>query len=477
MKTHFHTIILVLILMLGLGACEDRLDEEVFSELAPSNLLITEEGINSLLNSAYTYGHRSGGDTSWSPYYMASMPAGEVWGAGGGIESLWQALIDHTWDSNHSQIRTQWVSYFRSIRDANIVLDNLDNENFSSGFRQKIEAEAHFLRGWSYSELYNLFGAVPLYTSPSDDPLLPRASETDVRTFIEQELNLAINSLPIENEFGRGTRGAAMGILAKYYLNSKQWQEAADLTQQIIDLGVYELISDYGQVFSIANEGNNELLWALPKDPTGVSTFQLLNALIFPPDYPRPFSNNGVFAARTYLFDDFVNSFDVNDSRRNLIITEYVSTASGEVVQGLGNDQSFPYKIEFDPGSVGARSGNDIPIIRYADILLTRAEALNELSGPSQEAIDLINQVRIRAGIPSLDLAGYTQESLRQAILWERGWELWFEGKAREDQIRNGTFISRAQARGKTTQDFRVLFPIPEIELDANPALEQNPGY
>ncbi len=475
MKTYFHKLLLVLLLVLV--ACEDRLDEEVFSELAPSNLLITEEGINSLLNSAYSFGHRTGGDRSWSPYYMASMPTGEVWGAGGGIESLWQALIDHNWDSNHAQIITQWITYFRCIRDANIVLDNLDNEDFSEEFRQNTEAEVHFLRGWAYSELYNLFGTVPLYTSPGDDPLQPRAPEAEVQAFIEQELNLAISSLPIENEFGRGTRGAALGILAKYHLNRRQWQEAADLTRQIIDLGVYQLIPDYRQVFSLDNEGNNELLWALPKDAATGSTQMSLNALIFPPDFPRPFPNNGVFAARTYLFDDFVNSFDANDTRRNLIITEYTSTASGEVVQGLGNDQSFPFKIEWDPSSVGARAGNDIPIIRYADILLSRAEALNELSGPSQEAIDLINQVRTRAGIPLLNVAGFNQESLRQAILQEREWELWFEGKAREDQIRQGIFISRAQARGKITGDFRVLYPIPERELDANPALEQNPGY
>ena len=76
-----------------------------------------------------------------------------------------------------------------------------------------------------------------------------------------------------------------------------------------------------------------------------------------------------------------------------------------------------------------------------------------------------------------MDVGGFNQESLRQAILQEREWELWFEGKAREDQIRQGIFISRAQARGKITGDFRVLYPIPERELDANPALEQNPGY
>ena len=144
---------------------------------------------------------------------------------------------------------------------------------------------------------------------------------------------------------------------------------------------------------------------------------------------------------------------------------------------GLGNDQSFPYKNVFDPSSVGFQAGNDIPIVRYADILLSRAEALNELSGPSQEVMDLINEVRNRANAPDLNLSDYNQDSLREAILEERGWEFWFEGKAREDQIRHGVFISRAQARAKNAQDFHKIFPIPQVELDANPDLEQNPGY
>ena len=477
MKLFNHKIVLILI-VLGVLSCEKRLEEEVFSELAPSNLFTSEKGINSVLNASYSYAHRSGLVESWSPFYLGTMPAGETWGSGGSIESLWQNLIDFTWDSNHSQIQSQWVVYFNSIRDANIVLDNLDNEFFSDEFKQLTEAEVHFLRGWDYSELYNLFGPVPLYTSSSDDPLLTRASDSEVRTFIEQELNLAIQTLPVTAPaYGRASKGAAMGVLCKYYLNTKQWQNAADVAQQIIDLNNYSLVSDYAQVFDPANEGNSEMIWALPKDATSGTANQALNALVFPPDYPRPFPNNSVFAARTYLFDDFVNSFAVDDIRKNSIVTEYISTNSGDLVVGLGNDQSFPYKNVFDPSSVGFQAGNDIPIVRYADILLSRAEALNELSGPSQEVMDLINEVRNRANAPDLNLSDYNQDSLREAILEERGWEFWFEGKAREDQIRHGVMISRAQARGKNAQDFHVLFPIPQVELDANPDLEQNPGY
>ncbi|APQ16745.1 RagB/SusD family nutrient uptake outer membrane protein [Maribacter hydrothermalis] len=477
MKSYINKSIILLV-FIGIIACEKRLDEEVFSELAPSTLFTSEKGIKSVLNAAYAYAHRPGLQDSWSSYHLASMTTGEVWGQGGSIENLWISEIDFTWDGNHDHIRAQWTIYFNSIRDANIVLDNLDNEAFSEEFKQLTEAEVHFLRGWDYSELYNLFGPVPLYKTSTDDPLLLRASESEVQEFIEQELLTAISTLPVQAPaLGRASKGAAMAVLCKYYLNTKQWENAANMAEDIIDLGVYELLPDYGQVFSIANEGNNELIWVLPKDGTSPTASQAIDALVFPPDYPRPYPNNTVFAARTYLYDDFVNSFDANDQRKNYIITEYVSTNTGEVVPGLGNDRSFPYKIEFDPGSVGATAGNDIPAIRYADILLSRAEALNEISGPTQPAIDLINEVRNRAGIDDLTLSGFTKESLRETLLQERAWELFFEGKRREDMIRQGVFISDAVSRGKSAQDYHRLFPIPQVELDANPGLIQNTGY
>ncbi|BFP39560.1 RagB/SusD family nutrient uptake outer membrane protein [Flavobacteriaceae bacterium GF1] len=477
MKNFRYTIIFSILLGM-FPSCEDRLEEEVFSELAPSTLFTSEEGLNTVLNAAYAYSHRAGLVESWAPYWLGCMPTGEVWGAGGSIESLWVQLIDYTWDSNHSQMLSVWTVYFNAIRDANIVLDNLDNDAFSDEFKQRTEAEVHFIRGWAYSELYKLFGRVPLYMSSTDDPLLPRATDEETRAFIEQELNLAASTLPVEAPaFGRANQSIAQAVLAKYYLNTRQWQQAADAAQQVINSNRYSLLPNYADVFDIGNEGNMELIWALPKDGASTTASQSVNALIFAPDYPVGFSNNSVFAARTYLFDDFVNSFEATDTRTGQIITEYVSIANGEVVQGLGNDQSHPFKLPWDPASVAFFAGNDIPVIRYSDILLTRAEALNEVSGPTGEVIDLINEVRNRAGATPLDFVGFSTESLRDAILQEREWEFYFEGNSREDQIRQGVMISRAQARGRNAQDFHVLFPIPQVELDANSALEQNPGY
>lgn len=477
MKSYTLNIILALS-FLGMTACEKALEEEIYSELAPSTLFTTEDGISSVLNAAYSYAHRSGVVETWAPFFMGGMPAGSIWGAGGSIESLWVALYNFTWDSNHGQIVSQWNVYFSAILNANIVLDNIDSDAFSDEFKQLTVAEINFIRGWSYSELYNLFGPPPLYTSATDDPLQPRASESEIQSFIEQELNAAIAGLPAESSaYGRVSKGTAMGVLCKYYMNTRQWQEAADMAEDIMDLNKYSLVPNYTDVFSLANEGNPEMIWALTKDASTNSASHWVNALVFPPDYPRPYPNNGVFAARTYLYDDFVNSFEATDTRPGLIVTSYVSTSTGLVVEGLGNDQSFPYKYEFDPNSVGVPSGNDVPIVRFADILLSRAEALNELSGPSQEVIDLINEVRLRANVTALSLAGYSQESLRDAILQERAWEFFFESKRREDLIRQGRFISEAVARGKNAQAFHVLFPIPQYDMDANSLLVQNEGY
>ncbi|MBC6999630.1 RagB/SusD family nutrient uptake outer membrane protein [Cytophaga sp. FL35] len=476
MKSYKYKIIAILF-CLNMLSCSDRLDEEVFSELSPTTLFTTEQGISSLMNSAYTYAHRSGAVAAWAPYHMGTMTTGETWGAGGSIEELWVQYINYTWTSNHDHFLTMWNTYYNSIRDANLVLANLENEAFSNTFIQITEAEVHFLRGWCYSELYKLFGRVPLYKTPTDDPLQPRASEEEVRNFIEQELIAAVETLPLEPEaFGKASKGIALAVLSKYYLNTKQWENASDTAKKVIDLDQYTLLSNYSDVFAIENEGNAELIWTLPKLASSGTASNLVNALIFPPAYPRPFSNNAVYAARTYLFDEFVNSFEATDTRVSQIITEY-SLADGTVVEGLGNDQTHPYKLPWDPNAVGPNAGNDIPVIRYSDILLTRAEALNESSGPSQEVIDLINQVRNRANASPLTLSDFTKNSLRDIILREREWEFYFEGNSREDQIRHGVMISRAQSRGKNAQDFHILFPIPQTNLDANPVLEQNPGY
>jgi hypothetical protein len=250
------------------------------------------------------------------------------------------------------------------------------------------------------------------------------------------------------------------------------------MADKVINTGQFDLFPTYIDLFAIANEGNSnkEIIYTHPATSAGSSSAVQTNALVFPTDYNRP-SSIGLFAARVYFFDSFVDSFHPSDTRQAMLIKSYVNTA-GKTIQGYGVNETIAGKYELDKNANGANQSNDWPEIRYADILLSKAESLNEMNGPSKEAVDLINRIRTRAKVPELELSNFTtKEKLRSAILDERSWEFAFEGKRRQDEIRQGVMISRAQARGKNAKDFHVLFPIPQTEIDANKQIKQNSGY
>jgi hypothetical protein len=462
----YKTYLTSIIATASLFSCNDLLEETVYSELTTDTYLNTTEAKQTILTSAY-------GNSQLREYfyfYGPGMTSGETWNEFGAIETHFTPLCNFTWVSTHEYFSSSWNKLFSVVRDANIVLAAATEE---AGEGQLI-AEAKFLRAFAYDFLHDWFGPLPIYKTPDDDHYQERASEDATVSFIEQDLKDAASALPVRQDtYGKATKGAALGILTKLYLNTKQWQKAAETAKQIMDLNNYALFPDYTKLFLIENEGNSELIWVIPANPQAGIPFP---ANTFPTDYPH-LPNQTIYASRVYHFDKFVNSFDEADARKELFVTSYVNT-SGQLIVGLGNDRNYALKYEFDKDALGASYGDDLPVIRYADILLSRAEALNELNGPNEESISLVNQVRTRAGVKPLELAGYTKETLRDAIFQERDWELYFEQKSRQDRIRQGNFVSGAQARGKTAaKPHHVLFPLPQSELDANPNLKQNEGY
>lgn len=476
MKNKFFTLCLIFFLSMGFNSCESPLEEIVFSELAPENFLKTQEGINSLLNNAYAVQQRTGQE-SFNAISTFQMPSGEVWNRGGSIETQLTPMRDYTWDSNHTRFNNEWTNSYRAIRDANLLLDNIASGDFTADFASDITAQAQFIRAKAMIDIFDFFGPGPLHLSSVFEELeKPRASDDEWIGQIETDMTTAMNSLPASPPNGRASSGAAAAILCKFYLNLKRWSDATAMADKVINSGLYELYPTYIELFAIANEGNKEIIYTHPANSTGTNSAVQINPLVFPPDFPRP-SNVGLFAARCYFYDSFVDSYHPDDSRQAILVRSYINRSGVEVI-GYGNDQTLPLKYELDPSAVGARHGNDWPEIRYADILLSKAEAMNEQNGPSQAAIDLINMVRIRAGVPELTLADFSsKEALRDALLAERSWEFAFEGKRRQDEIRHGVMISRAQGRGKNAQDHHVKFPIPQSEMDANTNMVQNPGY
>jgi hypothetical protein len=469
-------------------ACEKALEVTPPGELAPGNVLTTENGLRAVLFSSYSFMQSP---TPSRFLINNSEVTTDIGINSGGAEFLTLTqLINFTWDASLGTFQVDvWAPNYRCIRDANIVLENVANVKTSDANKSKYAAEAKVLRAWAYDMLYKWFGPVPLRTTSASEPVLAKASDEEMRAFIESELLAAVPDLPDpgkEEAFGRANKGVALGILAKFYLNTKQWQKAADACQQVMNFNYYQLFPQYQNMFRVENEGNKEMILVQPcRNENGFGNWYTAGAL--PPNFKSSAqvpdftwtSTMANFATQYRMRTGFTSTIDiVNDKRAILLIRSYVNT-SGATVNLLATADNVRSLKYWDNSTVGNHSGNDVPVLRYADILLSRAEAMNEVSGPTQPALDLINLVRTRAGIGDLTLADATgKEVLRDLILRERAWEFYSEGKRREDLLRHDKFISLAKARGiAVAADKHKLFPIPQTEIDANTACRQNDGY
>lgn len=489
MKSIINISLIALISLLFIR-CESVIEPEIYSETAPDNLFNSLQGVEAILYGAYANAVEMGGNNA-AQQLSAEEGMTDVGYASEGAIANWATnfqdfILDGSGSSMYSVF---WNEPYEAIRNSNILLENIDEANIDEASKNLIKAEAKFLRAYSYYKLFMRFGPTPLRTSTTQELQIPKASEDEILGFIESELLEVIPNLPspgTEKQWGRAQKGAAMGVLTKMYLNTKQWQKCADMAQDIIDLSYYELFPEYFGLFMVKNERNKELLWVrtAKADLGRTANISIMN-FVWPQSFARD-PKTGLefcdgcrnFATMLRFRDEFYLSFDTEDKRTSLILTEYINT-SGELINLLPpEDNPRPFKYWPADDFAGPGYGNDVPDIRYADILLSRAEALNELNGPTQEAIDLINEIRTRAGLIDLDLSNFpSKEDLNTHILEERGWEFWWEGKRRHDLIRHNKFIPQAQQRGLPAKDHHVRFPIPQFALDANPLLTQNEGY
>ncbi|WP_257668404.1 RagB/SusD family nutrient uptake outer membrane protein [Parapedobacter tibetensis] len=489
--THrFRYLMGMLALVFGIVGCEKYLDEPVYSEMDPETLLATEAGVNSLLNSTFAELFLSGWDGK-SRMNLENWCTDIEWETGGGENLIATQMINFTWDASLPWFNNiLWLRPYRAIRNANLLLENIDRGEYDASRKATYMAEARFMRALAYAKLYGWFGPVPLRTS-SDDPLeLGKASDEEMQAFIESELQSVSAGLPLPGEeanYGRPNRGAALATLCKFYLNTKQWEKVVTTADDIIALDNYRLYSEYEKLFRVENERNSEFILVFPQSPQGNGNGYINGA--FPPGFQRDpvlglefRSGWQNWAAQYRLYDSFYNSFKASDERRKLIMTGYINGA-GREISLLNNNDTRSIKYWPDPDAIVNEHGNDLPEIRFADILLAKSEALAELNWPSQEAVDLVNQVRERAGLvgdDAVSLADFSSlQAFRDHMLNERAWEFYNEvGIRREDLIRFGKFVSSAHGRGKTNaRETHVLFPIPQAAMDADPSLEQNDGY
>ncbi|WP_225865799.1 RagB/SusD family nutrient uptake outer membrane protein [Dyadobacter aurulentus] len=476
------TLLSFLLICMTQTACNEFLEEDVYTQYAPEDFVKSEDGIRKVLIGAYSRLQVNGGMRE-DQFTLSEFPTDLTLESGGQFEKDALPFINFQWDASSAFLRTIWVQMYTAVRNANVLLENIDKVSSLPAERlAQYKAEARFIRGEAYAHLYRYFGPVPLVLTTGTDDLQPaKPSSEEFVAFISQELSEAARDLPLKQDLrGKADKGVGLAVLTKFYLNTKQWQKAADAAKEVIDLNKYKLYPAIENLFAVENENNDEYIYIYPCVAQGPGNVYMPHA--FPPNYP--IRTNWInYGAQFRTYTSFVKSFHPQDRRLKMFVTEYTDTngktfnllqdASGKAV-----DDARSFKYAPDPNAISQNNGNDIPVIRYADILLSRAEALNELNGPNAESVSLLNQVRVRAGIPEMTLGSFTtKESLRDHLLKERGWEFFSEGKRREDLIRAGQFVSGAVARGKAAKPHHVLYPLPQSEIDANPNLKQNDGY
>lgn len=369
--------------------------------------------------------------------------------------------------ADNTSIAAVWDDNYETIGTANLVIKNVplvEDEGFTADERNKAVAEAKFLRALVYFNLSN-FWAQPVQVSGGDNLAIPlvldpfegevefpaRATLNEVQAQIEQDLLDAIPNLD-DSDNTKATRGAAQALLARLYLYQERWDEAADLANQVIQNGMYQLAGDY----SFYNTVSTEFLFTLVNNADdGQDSGQGFSGLTNPTPEGRgdaPFSDNLLAA--------------FNEEPGDLRFTELTQ----EGTDALGATRTFTNKFPD-----GVTNADNAPVLRITEMYLTRAEA-NLRAGTSvgDTPLNDINTLRSRAGLPDL-----TSVDL-DIILNERRKELCFEGQRRMDLLRNNRNLRRqgqANVAESAPGSDKVIFPIPVNELDLNPNLVQNNGY
>lgn len=401
-----------------------------------------------------------------------------------------QAMSNNTNDASNDRTQSVWEDSYSLINDANIAIDRIaeiPTGSISESKRNQYINEAKFLRALTYFNLVRWFKYIPLVlheTSNLSSSTLnvPQASEDEVYEQIISDLKDAEN-LPKPTELtaddaGRATAGSAKALLAKVYLTRQQWQLAADKAKEIIDSGWYDLFENFSDVFDAATKNGKEHIFSIQfKGNNGSYVHRLAWSNT---TYEVP-GIAGIYGDAINPKSGLYESYSDNDKRKAVTFTSELTSPTDGKVYHLSQPIFFKY---YDPTSASAplQSSRNIPVLRYAEVLLIYAEALNEISGPTREAYEAIDKVRSRAGIEKLaDIAPtLSKDEFRDSVFQERRKEFAFEYKRWFDLSRRGAdyFVKTLHAAGKpNAQAKHIHLPIPQRELDLNPNLKQNPDW
>jgi len=443
----------------------------------------------------------------------------------------------HTFDASNNVIASEWSYYYSIVRASNNFLENVDLiSEMDEKLRSRLKAEARVLRAFSYINLVMLYGAVPLVTTGLDveeAKAVTRTPEPEIWDFIDSELTDAAADLPaIQQEHGRVTSGAALGLKARAMLYAARYVEARSAAKAVMELGVHALHDSYKELFGYAGENSPEIIFARQQaknlQPHAMFAFYTANSLFSQQCQVVPTKA----LVDTYLMkstglpiNDPASGFDQKnpyaDRDPRLYHTIYLNgdrLPNGKELNtlpgsGTGDDITISaenvtptgwyfkkYVSEEDFGDPW-NCGVNLIYLRYAEILLTYAEASIELNEIDQSVLDALNEIRGRKDVAMPEITTRDQQALREIVHRERMVELALEGHRLFDirRWKIGESAIPGTVKGMTYEspgnpgkyvtvelsgyvkefnpDKHYLWPIPFRELNLNNNLVQNPGF
>lgn len=379
--------------------------------------------------------------------------------------------------SYNTVLENTWIGCYDGIKRCNIILDRISNVSMAEETRNKYKGEMLFLRALTYFNMVRLWGDIPLVLHYYEDPFkafeLGRTPLNEVYNQIKADLIDAAKLLPEKvdpSRLGGALSGSAKTLLGKVYLTLKDYSNASQVLKEVIDSNQYKFISDYAEIFDVQNKNNSESIFEIQYTDAITGLGSAFANLFAPIGSSEVTKGVGGTEGNNEPTGEFYSSYSDGDLRQNVSIGK------------LSDGRIYCKKFVKAPVLANQSDANFI-VLRYTDVLLMYAEALNEISfSTSGEAFKYLNDVRQRAGLQEYTAQEInSQDTFRDAILKERRYEFAFENQRWFDLLRTGKAVEvmNASAKGEfTVKAYQLVFPIPQSQIDTAPdIMVQNAEY